>query len=102
MLVTGSHLAPEFGLTVNEIIEQGFVVDAAVDMLLASSSVAATAKGMGLAGIGAADALARSSRVAIILTANIPASSRRRGPRMALPIPGQRYSGRTPRRGLIL
>ena len=61
VLVTGSHLAPEFGLTVNEIIEQGFVVDAAVDMLLASSSVAATAKGMGLAGIGAADALARLS-----------------------------------------
>ena len=59
VLVTGSHLAPEFGLTVNEITEQGFVVDAAVDMLLASSSVAATAKGMGLAGLGAADALAR-------------------------------------------
>ena len=56
VLVTGSHLAPEFGLTVNEITEQGFVVDAAVDMLLASSSVAATAKGMGLAGLGAADA----------------------------------------------
>ena len=61
VLVTGSHLAPEFGLTVNEIIEQGFVVDAAVDMLLASSSVAATAKGMGLAGLGAADALERLS-----------------------------------------
>ncbi len=59
ILVTGSHLAPEFGLTVKEIIEQGFVVDAAVDMLLASSSVAATAKGMGLAGIGVADALQR-------------------------------------------
>lgn len=59
VLVTGSHLAPEFGLTVNEITEQGFAVDAAVDMLLASSSAAATAKGMGLAGLGAADALAR-------------------------------------------
>ena len=59
VLVTGSHLSPEFGLTVNEITEQGFAVDAAVDMLLSSASAAATAKGMGLAGIGAADALER-------------------------------------------
>ena len=59
VLVTGSHLSPDFGLTVNEITGQGFVVDAAVDMLLASSSAAATAKGMGLAGVSVADALER-------------------------------------------
>ena len=59
VLVTGSHLSPDFGLTVNEITAQGFNIDAAVDMLLASPTAAATAKGMGLAGIGAADALER-------------------------------------------
>ena len=59
VLVTGSHLSPDFGLTVNEITAQGFAVDAAVDMLLASSSAAATAKGMGLAGVSLADALER-------------------------------------------
>ncbi len=59
VLVTGSHLSPDFGMTVNEITEHGFNIDAVVDMLLASSTVAATAKGMGLAGIGAADALER-------------------------------------------
>ncbi len=59
ILVTGAHLSPEFGLTVKDITAQGFVIDAAVDMLLASSGNAATAKGMGLAGISAADALER-------------------------------------------
>lgn len=59
VLVTGAHLSPEFGLTVKEILEHGFAVDAAADMLLAVSSPAATAKGMALAGISVADALAR-------------------------------------------
>ena len=59
ILVTGSHLSPTFGLTVNEITAQGFNIDASVDMLLDASSATATAKGMGLAGLGAADALER-------------------------------------------
>lgn len=59
LIVTGMHLAPEFGLTVSEIENEGFAIAERVDMLLASDGAQAITKSMGLGMIGYADALAR-------------------------------------------
>lgn len=60
LFVTGMHLSPEFGLTVEAIEEDGFAIDERVDMLLSSDSPEAIAKSMGLGTIGFAQAYARS------------------------------------------
>jgi GDP/UDP-N,N'-diacetylbacillosamine 2-epimerase (hydrolysing) len=57
LIVTGMHLSPEFGLTVNEIEEDGFQVDRKVEMLLSSDTPVGITKSMGLGMIGFADAL---------------------------------------------
>ena len=59
IIVTGMHLAPEFGLTYKVIEEDGFVIDAKVEMLLASDTAVGTTKSIGLGVIGFADALDR-------------------------------------------
>lgn len=58
LVVTGAHLAPGFGLTINEIEADGFKVDRKVEMLLASDSAVGVTKSMGLAMTGFADAYA--------------------------------------------
>jgi UDP-N-acetylglucosamine 2-epimerase (non-hydrolysing)/GDP/UDP-N,N'-diacetylbacillosamine 2-epimerase (hydrolysing) len=58
LLVTGSHLAPEFGSTVDRIRDDGFSIASAVEMLLSSDSAVGMAKSIGLGVIGFADALA--------------------------------------------
>lgn len=57
LIATGMHLAPEFGLTANEIERDEFVIDRKVEMLLSSDTPAGIAKSMGLGMIGFADAL---------------------------------------------
>jgi UDP-hydrolysing UDP-N-acetyl-D-glucosamine 2-epimerase len=57
--VTGMHLSPEFGMTCRQVEQDGFTIDARVDMLLSADSPSATAKSMGLGVIGFADALNR-------------------------------------------
>lgn len=59
LLVTGAHLSPEFGLTWRNIAEDGFPIDAKVEMLLSSDTPVAVAKSLGLGVIGFADALDR-------------------------------------------
>lgn len=59
LVVTGMHLSPAFGMTRDEIIAAGHVIDAEVDMLVAGDSPVAMAKSMGLGVIGMADALHR-------------------------------------------
>lgn len=59
IIVTGMHLSPEFGLTYQKIEEDGFVIDAKVEMLLSSDTPVGIAKSMGLGVIGFADALDR-------------------------------------------
>lgn len=59
LLVTGMHLAPEFGSTLEAIEADGFPVAAQVDMLLASNTAVGVAKSMGLGVVGGADALSR-------------------------------------------
>jgi len=57
LLVTGSHLSPEFGLTYKQIEEDKITIDAKVEMLLSSDTDVGIVKSMGLAMIGFADAL---------------------------------------------
>jgi len=59
ILVSGSHLSPEFGLTYKKIEEDGFVINEKVEMLLSSDSPVGIIKSMGVALIGFADALSR-------------------------------------------
>lgn len=58
LVVTGSHLSPEFGLTINEITNDGYAVDRKIEMLLSSDTPVGITKSMGLAIIGFADAFA--------------------------------------------
>lgn len=59
LIVTGTHLSPEFGYSYREIEADGFTIDANIEMLLSSDTGIGVAKSMGLAVIGLADALAR-------------------------------------------
>jgi UDP-N-acetylglucosamine 2-epimerase (non-hydrolysing)/GDP/UDP-N,N'-diacetylbacillosamine 2-epimerase (hydrolysing) len=56
VIVTNMHLSPEFGLTYKEIEKDGFRINKRVEMLLSSDTANATAKSVGLATIGFADA----------------------------------------------
>lgn len=57
LIVTGMHLAPEFGNTVREIENDGFAISRRVEMLLSGDTPAAVAKSVGLGVIGMSDAL---------------------------------------------
>lgn len=55
LIVTGTHLSPEFGLTYKT-IEEDFTIDKKVEILLSSDSAVSLSKSMGLAQISFADA----------------------------------------------
>ncbi|MDD5249244.1 MAG: UDP-N-acetylglucosamine 2-epimerase [Rhodocyclaceae bacterium] len=59
LIATGMHLSPEFGLTYKVIEEDGFTIDAKVEMLLSSDTPVGIAKSVGVGVIGFADALER-------------------------------------------
>ncbi|SHF80947.1 UDP-N-acetylglucosamine 2-epimerase (non-hydrolysing) [Modicisalibacter ilicicola DSM 19980] len=59
VIAAAMHLSPEFGHTWQAIVDDGFPVDAKVEMLLSSDSRVGIAKSMGLGTIGLADALDR-------------------------------------------
>ncbi len=59
LVVTGAHLSPDFGMTVQEIEADGMPIAARVDMQLGGDSGAAVAKSMGVGMIGFADAYVR-------------------------------------------
>lgn len=59
LIVTGMHLAPEFGNTVAEVTASGLPLAEEVQMLLAGDDSVAMAKSMGMGMIGMADALHR-------------------------------------------
>jgi GDP/UDP-N,N'-diacetylbacillosamine 2-epimerase (hydrolysing) len=48
LVVTGSHLVNEFGMTYNKIVKDGLVVNRKFDILLASNTSAGVSKSMGL------------------------------------------------------
>lgn len=59
LIVSGTHLSPEFGSTLNFIEADGFEIAEKVEVLLSSNTAVGTAKSLGLAVIGYADALVR-------------------------------------------
>lgn len=67
LIVSGMHLSPEFGFTLNAIEKDGFHVSEKVEMLLSSSTGVGVAKSMGLGVIGFADTLARLSPDCLVI-----------------------------------
>ena len=57
LVVTGAHLSPEFGLTVKEIIDDGFHISRTIETLLSSDTTVGTTKSIGLGVLSFADAL---------------------------------------------
>lgn len=67
LYVTGSHLSPEFGSTVDQIEADGFHVARRIEILLASDTPSACSKAMGLALIGFGDALAEDGPAMLVV-----------------------------------
>lgn len=59
LIVTGAHLVPEFGMTVEEIRADGVAIADEIEMMLGSDSRYGTAKSVGLGTIGFADSFRR-------------------------------------------
>jgi len=58
--VTGAHLSPEFGLTYNEIVNDGIKIDKKIEILVSADTPSAISKSMGLAMISFADYFSES------------------------------------------
>lgn len=67
LFVSGMHLSPEFGLTWQQIADDGFVIDEKIEILLSSDTAVGTAKSMGLGVLGFADALSRLKPDVLVL-----------------------------------
>jgi GDP/UDP-N,N'-diacetylbacillosamine 2-epimerase (hydrolysing) len=67
LAVTGTHLSPEYGLTYRAIEEDGFSIDAKVEMLLSSDTAVGITKSLGLGLVGFADAWERLHPDLIVL-----------------------------------
>ncbi|WP_135081378.1 UDP-N-acetylglucosamine 2-epimerase [Terasakiella sp. SH-1] len=65
--VTGTHLSPEFGNTYQQIEQDGFLINAKIEMLLSSDTPIGIAKSIGLGVIGFADAFDRLKPDIIVL-----------------------------------
>lgn len=60
VVASGAHLSPEFGLTYQEIEQDGIAIDEKIEILLSADTPAAISKSMGLAMIGLSAYLART------------------------------------------
>ena len=67
VIVSGNHLSDEYGKTITEIEQDGFVIDEKVEMLLSSNTAVGVAKSVGLGLISYADAISRLSPDLIIV-----------------------------------
>jgi UDP-2,4-diacetamido-2,4,6-trideoxy-beta-L-idose 2-epimerase len=67
VIAAAMHLSPEFGHTWHAIVDDGFPIDAKVEMLLSSDSRVGITKSMGLGTIGLADALDRLAPDALVI-----------------------------------
>ncbi|WP_455757132.1 UDP-N-acetylglucosamine 2-epimerase [Sulfurimonas sp.] len=66
LIVTGTHLSPEFGLTYKE-IEKDFKIDKKIEILLSSDSAVSLSKSMGLVHISFAEAYSELNPDIIII-----------------------------------
>jgi GDP/UDP-N,N'-diacetylbacillosamine 2-epimerase (hydrolysing) len=57
LIVSGSHLSPNYGYTINEIEKDGFKISSKIEMLLASDTPSSISKSIGIGVIGFTDAL---------------------------------------------
>ena len=67
VLVTGMHLVPEFGMTIQEMRSDDITIDECIESQLASDSTTGTAKSLGLGIIGCTDALRRLQPHIVVL-----------------------------------
>lgn len=67
LLVSGTHLSPEFGNTYCEIEQDGFFIDEKIEILLSSDTAVGVAKSMGLGVLGFTDALNRLQPDALVI-----------------------------------
>lgn len=67
LLVSGSHLSPEFGNTQSQIEADGFDISERIEMLLSSDTALGTVKSLGLGILGYADALSRLKPDVLVL-----------------------------------
>lgn len=67
LIVSGTHLSPEFGLTYQQIEQDGFKIDERIEMLLSSDTSVGVVKSMGVALLGLADALARQQPDVLVI-----------------------------------
>jgi len=58
IIASGTHLSPEYGLTADEITQDGLLISMNVEMLLSSDTAVGITKSMGVGLIGMADAIA--------------------------------------------
>ncbi|QDV17397.1 GDP/UDP-N,N'-diacetylbacillosamine 2-epimerase (hydrolyzing) [Gimesia panareensis] len=67
LLVTGSHLSPEFGLTYREIEADGYTIDEKVEVVLSSDTPVGICKSMGLGLISFSEAFSRLNPALIVV-----------------------------------
>tara|TARA_B110000008_G_scaffold272322_1_gene304906 strand:- start:6347 stop:7468 length:1122 start_codon:yes stop_codon:yes gene_type:complete len=68
LVVTGTHLSPEFGLTYTEIEKDGYEINEKVDMQVSSSNLSGIVKSLGFCSIGFSDVFSRlNSDLVIVL-----------------------------------
>ncbi len=70
LIVAGAHLSPEFGLTVNEIERDGFLIAERLECLLSSDTDVGMAKTIGMATMGFADIFGRLRPDLLLLIAD--------------------------------
>jgi len=101
LAVTGMHLSHEFGYTIKEIENDGFKIDARVDMLLSSDTLGAMAKSVGLGVMGMAQTWEQlKPDIILILGDRIePLAAAISGAYMNIPI-AHIHGGDSPRGGL--
>lgn len=67
LVVTGTHLSPEFGYTISEIEKDGFNISSKIEILLSSDTSVGVCKSMGLANISFSETFDRLKPDIVIL-----------------------------------
>ena len=70
IIALGSHLSPEFGNTVQEIVDDGFTIDSRIECLLSSDTDVGMAKTIGMATLSLADMLGQMRPDLLLLIAD--------------------------------